>query len=137
MPFDPVRVEDTRAWLERARQDMGAGRADLAADPSYPGDAMFHAQQAAEKALKGFLAWYEVIFRKTHDLRELFGNCSRIDPSLRELGERAESLTPYAWHFRYPSERDEPTSEEAEEALALAREVYDAILARLPEEMRP
>lgn len=137
MPFDPVRVEDTCAWLEKAQQDMGAGRADLAADPSYPGDAMFHAQQAAEKAIKGFLAWHEVIFRKTHDLRELFEDCSRIDPSLRELAERAESLTPYAWRFRYPGERDEPACEEAEEALALASEVYDAILVRLPDEVRP
>lgn len=136
MPLDPVRIEDTRAWMEKARQDMGAGHADLAADPSYPGDAMFHAQQAAEKALKGFLAWHEVIFRKTHDLRELFEDCSRIDPSLRELAERAENLTPYAWRFRYPGERDEPTGEEAEEALALAREVYNAILTRLPEEVR-
>jgi HEPN domain-containing protein len=137
MPLDPVRVEDTRAWLEKARQDLGAGRADLAVSPPYPGDAMFHAQQAAEKVLKGFLAWHEIIFRKTHDLRELFGVCSRIDPSLRELAERAESLTPYAWCFRYPGERDEPTGEEAEEALALAREVYDAILTRFPDEVRP
>lgn len=137
MPPDSVRVEDTRAWPEKAQQDMGAGRADLIADPSYPGDAMFHAQQAAEKALKGFLAWHEVIFRKTHDLRELFKDCGRIDPSLCELAERAKSLTPYAWRFRYPGERDDPTSEEAEEALALAGDVYNAILARLPDEVHP
>ncbi|WP_447972356.1 hypothetical protein [Nitrospira sp. Kam-Ns4a] len=35
--------------------------------------------------------------------------------------------------FRYPTDMGEPTVEEAREALALAREVYEAILARLPD----
>lgn len=39
--------------------------------------------------------------------------------------------------FRYPGEPEQPTQEEAEEALALAREVYEAILTRLPKEIRP
>jgi HEPN domain-containing protein len=137
MPHDPVRIADTRAWMEKARLDLGAGHADLSQDPPYCGDAMFHAQQAAEKALKAFLAWHESPFRKTHDLRELFGACCGADPSLVSLGERAEGLTPYAWVFRYPGESEEPTREEAENALALAREVYAAILTRLPEDARP
>jgi hypothetical protein len=56
MPHDPVRMADTRAWLEKARLDLGAGYADLSHDPPFCGDAMFHPQQAAEKALKGFLS---------------------------------------------------------------------------------
>ena len=56
MPHDPVLLADTRAWMEKARLDLGAGDADLSHDPPYSGDAMFHAQQAAEKALKAFLA---------------------------------------------------------------------------------
>ena len=63
--------------------------------------------------------------------------CTRPDPSLEPLLRRASVLTDYAWKFRYPGEPDEPPREEAEEALALAREVYEAILARLPEEVRP
>lgn len=137
MPHDPIRLADTRAWLAKAGQDLGAGRADLVAMPPYCGDAMFHAQQAAEKALKGFLAWHEIPFRKTHDLRELFEACCSVDPSLAPFRDKTEGLTPYAWVFRYPGESEEPTPEEAEETLALAREAYDAILARLPEEARP
>jgi HEPN domain-containing protein len=37
--------------------------------PALFGAAVFHCQQAAEKALKGFLAWHDTPFRKTHDLR--------------------------------------------------------------------
>ena len=50
---------------------------------------------------------------------------------------RAARLTEYAWEFRYPGEPFEPPASEAEEALAMAREVYEAILNRLPDEVRP
>ncbi|MFQ6103415.1 MAG: HEPN domain-containing protein [Candidatus Glassbacteria bacterium] len=137
MSLDPVRIADTRAWLEKARLDIGAGQADMVVDPPFYGDAMFHAQQAAEKALKGFLTWHECPFRKTHDLRELLGQCCEIDSSLQYLQEHADTLTPYAWVFRYPGEPEEPGRDEADEALSLVREIFDAILLRLPVEVRP
>jgi len=46
-------------------------------------------------------------------------------------------LKEYAWRFRDPGEPDGPSVAEARDALALAREVYEAILSRLPEEVRP
>jgi len=137
MPHDARQVEDTRAWLTKARTDLRAGEGDLALAPPIPEDAMFHAQQAAEKALKAFLTWHDEPFRKTHDLRELGRQCVRIDPGLDAVCSRAEVLTPFAWQFRYPDEPSSPSMQEAGEALALAREVYDAILARLPDDVRP
>ena len=53
------------------------------------------------------------------------------------IARRAEPLTEYAWRFRYPGETVELPMKEAQEALALAREVYDAIVVRLPEEASP
>lgn len=137
MPHDPIRVADARGWLERAKIDLEAGDADLAHTPPICGDAMFHAQQAVEKALKGLLLWNEITFRKTHDLRELFESCRSVAPGLETLGERAEGLTPYAWIFRYPGEPEEPSRDEAEQALSIARDVYEAVLSRLPREARP
>ena len=46
-------------------------------------DVMFHAQQAAEKALKAFLAWHGV-FRKTHSLEELGRQCVALEATLEE-----------------------------------------------------
>lgn len=46
-------------------------------------------------------------------------------------------LTQYAWEYRYPSEPEEPTHEEAAEGLLLARRTFDAVLSRLPQEVRP
>ena len=53
------------------------------------------------------------------------------------LIDQAVPLTEYAWKFRYPGEPQQPAPGEAEEALRSARQVYEAILARLPEEVLP
>jgi HEPN domain-containing protein len=136
MPHDPARLADTKAWITRAASDLGAGAHDLTAVPPFTVAAVFHAQQAAEKTLKGFLAWHDVPFGKTHDLAALGRLCAEIDSSLAPLGRRAARLTEYAWKYRYPGEPDEPSREEAESALALAREVHDTVLGLLPTEVR-
>lgn len=137
MQHDPARVEDTKTWLTKAATDLAAGAHDLTVDPPFTGDAAFHAQQAGEKALKGFLAWHDVPFGKTHDLSALGRQCAEIEPTLAAIGQRAATLTVYVWKYRYPGEPDEPPREEAESALALAREVYAAILERLPADVHP
>ncbi|MBM4060599.1 MAG: HEPN domain-containing protein [Planctomycetes bacterium] len=136
MPHDPVRVADTRAWLSLAGTDLRAGAHELLATPPFCRDAVFHAQQAAEKTLKGYLVWRDEPFRKTHDLAEVGRQCALLDPTLLELAQRAAVLTQYAWRYRYPGEPVEPTRAEAERALSLAREVHEAVLARLPAEVR-
>ncbi|MCL4501014.1 MAG: HEPN domain-containing protein [Deltaproteobacteria bacterium] len=61
----------------------------------------FHCQQAAEKILKGLLAFLGQRFRKTHDLRELIDLLTDqgypLPPSLVDI----DQLTPYAVEFRY------------------------------------
>ena len=137
MPHDPALVADTRAWLAKALMDLRAAEHLLQVVPPLLGGVVFHSQQAAEKALKAFLAWHDEPFRKTHNLEELGRQTLAFDPALQPLVDRAGGLTPYAWKYRYPGEPAEPSLQEAEAALALAREVYEAILARLPEEARP
>ena len=137
MPHDPARVADTRAWLDRAGTDLRAAAVDLAAAPPILEDVVFHCQQAVEKVMKGLLAWHDEPFGKTHDLGTLGEMCLRLDSTLRSLVDRAAPLTEYAWKFRYPGEHQEPTRDEAEGALAIARDAFEAIRARLPEDARP
>lgn len=110
---------------------------ERAAEPPLTFDVVFHAQQAAEKAMKGFLTWHDRPFRKTHNLIEIGEPCTDIDRTLEALLRRAAQLTEYAWRFRYPGEPDEPPPDETEEALALAREVFEELLSRLPKAIRP
>jgi HEPN domain-containing protein len=134
---DPQRVLDTQAWFARADQDMRAAVLDLTAEPPLTEDAAFHAQQLAEKAMKGFLTWHDQIFRRTHDLAEIGALCVAIDPSLDQVCRLAERLTVYAWVFRYPGAPEALSRADAEEALAVARQVHEATLARLPHDVRP
>ena len=137
MPHDPVLISETRSWLLKATIDIRAAEHDLTASPPLLSDDVYHCKQAAEKSLKGFLMWHKVPFRKTHSLEEIGEQCLDQDSTLRGFIDRSVPLTEYAWKFRYPGEAEEPPREEAEEALAIAREVYIAVLVRLPEETQP
>src|SRR5271165_1106792 len=116
---EDARLQDARAWLSKAELDLRAAAHETSAEALW-GDVVFHAQQAAEKAMKAFLAWHDVPFRKTHNLEELGQQCMPLDATLRAVADLAAPLTEYAWKFRYPGEPDEPEREEGEEALAAA-----------------
>lgn len=127
MPLDPARAGEAYAWLAKAAQDLRAADVDLAAVPPLVEDAAFHAQQAVEKSLKAFLALHDMPIRKTHDLVGLGAECVAADSTLEPLLRRAGELTEFAWRFRYPGVPEGLSSEEAMEALSVAREVYDRI----------
>jgi HEPN domain-containing protein len=95
-------------------------------------DALFHAQQAAEKPLKAFLAWHDQPFRETHDLRTLGQQCVLFESSLEALMQRTARLSQYAWKYRYPGETEPPLYSEAEQALQLAHEAQHAVIGLLP-----
>jgi HEPN domain-containing protein len=69
MTPDQLRHEEARAWLDRAHRDLRAAGLLIAGLAN--AEALFHCQQAAEKALKAFLTLHEKAFRKTHDLGDL------------------------------------------------------------------
>jgi HEPN domain-containing protein len=137
MAFDPELVAETRAWFAKAFNDLRAAEALAATSPPLLDEAVFHCQQAAEKALKGFLACNGRTFRKTHNLEEIGEQCLAIDPSLRDVVDRAVPLSEYAWKFRYPGEPFQPEPDEVAEALATARRVFQAAVSRLPFDARP
>jgi len=138
MAPDEARIEDVRAWLQKATLDLRAAAHGMSApEAGLWSDVVFHAQQAAEKTFKAFLAWHDVPFRKTHNLEELGRVCISIDPTLSPIVDRAASLTEYAWKFRYPGEPSEPSQDEANEALITARDVYEVLTGRLPKNALP
>jgi HEPN domain-containing protein len=131
MPDESGRLAETQAWLAKASTDLRAAEHDLQAIPPLLEDSLFHSQQAAEKALKGLLTWHNHPFRKTQDLGELGQVGAQLDPSLEFLCRQAARLTIYAWIFRYPGDSGVPTSVETKEALTLAKELVQAVLARI------
>ena len=135
MTPNPELVSETRAWFKKAAHDIRMAELALKDNPAMTDQAVYHAQQSAEKAMKGLLTWHEQIFRKTHNLVELGEACARLHPDLEPLLRRAAGLSGYAWQYRYPGDLDEPNTEEAEDALNLAQETIAAFLAVLPPEV--
>jgi HEPN domain-containing protein len=95
---------------------------------------LYHCQQAAEKALKGFLVWHDQPFPRTHDLGKLGKQAVELDPTLEPLIDEVVEFTKYAWMFRYPGDVDEPSVTDAAAVLHKAQAFVEALLARLPEE---
>ena len=138
MPHDPGLVSETRDWLTKAREDLEVADRSLAGGSSpLPSPAAFHAQQAAEKAQKAFLIWHKQNFSRTHDLGELGAECASIDPSLGSICSSVALVSAYAVAPRYPGSWGEPTIAKAQDAIRLVREMYDAVIARLPDDVKP
>ena len=107
------------------------------ADPPLLSGAVYHCQQAFEKALKAFLTWHGHPFRRTHDLAELVGVCEQADPSFSTLEAAADVVTPYATAFRYPPVLLGPSESDASDALRFARQAVSFTLTRLPPTVHP
>jgi HEPN domain-containing protein len=137
MSPEDARTHLTREWLTKASHDLRGATLASSAQAALWDIAAFHAQQAAEKALKAFLAWHDVPFRRTHNLVELLEECEVIDAAFASLRVPAEFLTRFAVDPRYPGMAAEPNAEIAERAVQQAREVVSFVLARLPEQVRP
>jgi hypothetical protein len=99
-------------------------------------DVVFHCQQAAEKALKGFFVEQYPLhpFAKLTALKRLANNAWIWTQLFGTLWTgRCLSLNTLG-SFGIREDPEEPSLEEAEEALVIARELYDAIITRLPQE---
>lgn len=137
--MDEARQQLLHSWLTKAAHDLQTARI-VSAVPDGPLDtAIYHCQQAGEKAVKAFLVFKGITPVKTHDIRRLAVEASGVEPLFQQLIASAATLTPYAWEFRYPDDLAEtyPTREEFSEALTHAQDVFDFVLNLLPPEARP
>lgn len=132
-------VPEAKAWLVKAWRDLEVARRATTGQPPLYDVAVYHCQQAAEKAVKAFLVHHGKPYAKTHDIEVLIDLAGEVDATFNQLAEAADALTPYATRFRYPNATFavEPLPVEYDEALQHAQAVYDFVLARLPAETRP
>ena len=135
MAHEAALVAETRDWFQKARDDLEAAQRLLSGTPPLVAVAAFHTQQAAEKAMKGFLTWYGEIFRKIHSLIEIGEACVKLDPGLAEISSRVAPISGWAVETRYPGEWSSPGDAEVARALETVRELFRAILSRLPDEI--
>lgn len=124
--------ELVRGWLTKAENDLLAGRRILEGGmPESYDTVSFHAQQAAEKALKALLVRHQVAFRKGHNLAELLELVDSVELGTREALGAIGELTPYAVEGRYPAGLPSVDRDEAARHVALADAAVVYVRSRL------
>lgn len=129
------KVDLAKGWFSKADSDLAAARLTLASSGPFD-TACFHAQQAAEKLMKGFLAYHTQPFPFTHALDKLAPLCEQVNPALSLSTPEIIGLTDYATSLRYDADFW-PTQAAATDAVAVAERVRAAILTVLPSECSP
>ncbi len=119
----PIERATPAEWLEFAEEDLTGARLLAGASRGAPWRmAAFHAQQCAEKSLKGYLLAHQVRFPYTHNIDVLMELCAKHGVWTAAIAG-AESLSIYAQNMRYPGEDERVTKREAAKALKLAEKV--------------
>ena len=121
MPHDISDPYDAHTWIRFAKSDLAYARMPLPPEGMFE-QACFHAQQAAEKAIKAVLVHAGIEFPKTHSIGFLIELLpSHIPPA--EVFVSAVDLTAYAVGTRYPGCVDTVDAEEYHEMLTIAEDV--------------
>jgi HEPN domain-containing protein len=120
----PEHREVARLLLDKAKEDLSAAQALIAAADQADHVVGFHLQQAVEKALKAVLASEAVEIPRTHDLAYIVESLADAGIELPESVASSEWLTPWGVLFRYdagPAELDRAAGVDvATAAVALA-----------------
>lgn len=137
--MDETHRELLRSWITKAASDLRTAGILGSTEDAPLDTAIYHCQQAAEKAVKAFLVLKEISPEKTHDIRKLSVAAAVYEPRFSEFINMAAILTPYAWEFRYPDDLADtyPSREEFDQALEYAQAIYDFVLSLLPAEAHP
>ena len=123
---------EAQRWLTLARHDLAAA-SRLKEEGHPPWLIRFHAQQAAEKALKAAVIASGSTAARTHDLEALVAVLPH-DWKARQSGADLQDLTHAAVEERYPDVAETLTAADAERGLGDARAVVEAVESDLARE---
>jgi HEPN domain-containing protein len=117
-------AEAAREWREYAERDLRSAEYLLGCRPLPVEVIAFLCQQAAEKALKGILAFHNVDPPSIHNLVELHRLCKTFLPTI-DLLAQCKALNKYSVSARYPNQLD-VTEAAMHKALADTKAVMEA-----------
>ena len=124
-------MQEHEKWLKIADEDLRSAKVLLKIEIF--STATYHCHQAAEKALKGYLAFKMQEILKTHDLIKLVGLCSKLDTKFEKLYDTVEELNPFATKFRYPTEFDIPDFADTEAAIKQTQKIMNFVIKKIAE----
>jgi HEPN domain-containing protein len=129
----------TEAWLKKANSDLKTAIWIKQSPETHYDTGIYHCQQCAEKAIKGFLVYHDTEFRKTHDIASLMLLAIPLESEFANWVNIGDALTRYATEFRYPDDLmiQLPTEQEFADAITDAESIYNFVLSKLPNETHP
>jgi HEPN domain-containing protein len=133
----PDPVVTAKRWLRQAEHDLTAGERDFqAADYS---ESCYHAEQASQKALKGFLFLTGERRVVEHSVFVLATRCKERNASFEPVVEPGRILDQYYVGTRYPDAVLEPAApfelysrDQARQALDTAGRIIQISRSQLP-----
>jgi len=109
--------------LRHAKSDLAVAQGVESNPDVLPNQSAFHAQQAAEKAIKAVMIHEGIAFPLTHDLKDLikrWTSSGRVwPPALVDV----KTLNPYAVESRYPGYVHQISRAEVRAAIEMAEQV--------------
>lgn len=129
-------ARQVRQWIEKAEHDLRNAEHTLTIrDEECPFDTVcFHAQQCVEKYLKAWLTSKQLDVLRSHDLVVLL-NVALAAGFRGVRSQEVQPLNRYTIEARYPGDWDPIDRPEAEQAVATARHVREAVRGLLPQEV--
>ena len=122
----------TREWITYAVSDLAAAN-NLLGDRTQYRNVVYHCQQAAEKALKGYLVHNNKKFDRTHDLIILLSECALIDVSFNgaRLINHCVNLNLFSVSIRYPGSAVKADYSAVKKSLNSAARILEFVCAKL------
>ena len=117
-------------WFKKADEDETVIKIMLE-ENGPPNPICFHAQQMAEKYMKGLLTFIEKHFEKVHDLIQLETLLLENLPDIKSIHDDLTLLNRYYIETRYPGDYPEFTLTEARGAFESAQGIKEYVLAKI------
>ena len=121
-----------RMLLDAAKRDADALRVMSRSDEISDEVVGFHVQQAAEKALKAWIALLGEVYPLTHSIDALLDLLVSRGAAVEPFGNLGD-YTPYAVEFRYAGMGPDAEPIERERALSLVQALLERVEHRLAE----
>lgn len=110
-------------WMEKAESDLNYARASFEEFDKFYSQMCILSHDAAEKYLKGYIAFCGIKPEKIHDVAALLNDCIKLSANKEGfivLEEKCRILNQYYIPLKYPSHYPMITREQAKQAIESA-----------------
>ena len=128
---------EVESYLRKAERDLATATQMSESGRDFADIVCFHAQQCAEKALKGLILSVGTEPPRTHDLVVLLQVLSQMDPERPEIQQYCLEITDYAVAPRYPGWENLVGNVDLPGALRSASAILEYVKRRLGHIDRP